>query len=188
MEFTLFMAALWNTAGHYIFILSLVLSSFFLLFSSPNLGRRRLDVYHTSTHGVALVRIKNAGLKCAARGSLSLKIQDAKITKNLPSAHHRTTLSGCIFAIRHLSTIGKNLLNSNISSTRPHNMVNFGLLAAEIGLPVWGTPANFNGFCVLAALLHGTLVLGVSQTLRRWREGATYIRQGGHHVGHWPTF
>ena len=27
------------------------------LFSSPNLSRRRLDVYHTSTHGVALVRI-----------------------------------------------------------------------------------------------------------------------------------
>jgi len=34
-------------------------------------------------------------------------------------------------------------------------MVNFGLLAAEIGLPVWGTPANFNGFRVLAALLNG---------------------------------
>jgi len=35
---------------------------------------------------------------------------------------------------------------------------------------------------------HGTLVVGVSQTLRRWTQGATYIRQGGHHVGHWPTF
>jgi len=32
-----------------------------------------------------------------------------------------------------------------------------------------------------------TLVVGVSQTLRRSTEGATYIRQGGHHVGHWPT-
>ena len=29
----------------------------FLLFSSPNLTGRRLDVYHTSTHGVALGRI-----------------------------------------------------------------------------------------------------------------------------------
>ena len=44
------------------------------------------------------------------------------------------------------------------------NMVNFGLLAAEIVSLVWGTPANFNGFRVLAALLHGTLVVGVSQT------------------------
>jgi len=59
---------------------------------------------------------------------------------------------------------------------------------AEIGSGVWGTPANFNEFCVLAALLHGTLAVGVSQTLRRSTEGATYIRHGGHHVGHWPTF
>jgi len=42
-----------------------------------------LDVYHTSTHGVALVQIYNAGLKRAARGSL--KIQDAKIAIWTPS-------------------------------------------------------------------------------------------------------
>jgi len=61
--------------------------------------------------------------------------------------------------LRHLSTIGKNLLSSNISPTCPHNTVNFGPLAAEMG-----TPGNFNGFRVLAALLHGTLVVGISQT------------------------
>jgi len=43
-------------------------------------------------------------------------------------------------------------------------MVNFGPLAAEIVSLVWGTPANFNWFRVLAALLHGTVVVGVSQT------------------------
>jgi len=59
------------------------------------------------------------------------------------------------------------LLNSNTSSTCPHNMVNFGPLTAEISSGVWGTPANFNGFRILAALLHGTLVVGISQTLRR---------------------
>jgi len=63
-------------------------------------------------------------------------------------------------------------------------MMNFGPRAAENGSLVWGTPANFNGFRVFAALLHGHLVVGVSQTLRRSTEGATYIRQGGHHVGH----
>ena len=57
-------------------------------------------------------------------------------------------------------------------------MVNFGALAAEIGPVVWGTPANFNGFRFFAALLHGTPVLGASQTLRRWTEGATCIMQG----------
>jgi len=48
-----------------------------------------------------------------------------------------------------------------------HNVVNFGPLAAEIDLQVWGTPANFNGFRVLAALLHGSQVVRVTQTLRR---------------------
>ena len=90
--------------------------------------------------------------------------------------------------LSHVSTIGKKLLSSNMSSTCPHNMVNFGPLAAEIGLPVWDTPANFNGIRVLAALLHGSQVVSISQTLRRWTEGATYVRQGDHHVGHWPTF
>ena len=46
-------------------------------------------------------------------------------------------------------------------------MVNFGPLTAEIGSGVWGTPANFKEFRVLAALLHATLIVGVSQTLRR---------------------
>jgi len=69
--------------------------------------------------------------------------------------------------LRHVPTIGKkNLLNSNTSSTCPHNMANCGPLAAEILSLVWGTPANFSGFRVLAALLHDTLVAGVSQTLR----------------------
>jgi len=49
----LVMVALCNRADHNIFILWFVLS--FFLFSSPNLSRRRLDVCHTSTHGVALV-------------------------------------------------------------------------------------------------------------------------------------
>jgi len=82
----------------------------------------------------------------------------------------------------------KKLLNSNISSTCPHNMANVGPRTAEIGLLVWGTQTHFNGFRVLAALLHDTVVMGVSQPLRRWTKGATYIRQGGHDVGHWPTF
>jgi len=41
------MVALWNRADHYIFILSFLLLSFFVLFSSPNLSRRRVDVCHT---------------------------------------------------------------------------------------------------------------------------------------------
>ena len=50
------MIALRSQYEHYIFALWFLLSSFFF-FSSPNLSRRTLDVYHTSTHGVALVQI-----------------------------------------------------------------------------------------------------------------------------------
>jgi len=58
--------------------------------------------------------------------------------------------------LRHVSTIGKKLVKQlNTSSTCPDNMVNCGPLTAEIGSGVWGTPTNFNGFCVLAALLRG---------------------------------
>jgi len=66
-----------------------------------------------------------------------------------------------------MSTIGKKIvkqLNSNIFRICPHNMVNFGPLAAETGLPFWGTPAHVNAFRILAAL-HGSLVVDVSQTL-----------------------
>jgi len=52
--FPLVMVALWNRVDHYIFM-RWFLSSFYL-FSSPNLSGHTLDVYHTSTHGVALVR------------------------------------------------------------------------------------------------------------------------------------
>jgi len=43
----------------------------------------------------------------------------------------------------------KNLLSSSISSTCPHNMVNFDPLAAEIVSGVWGNPATLSGFRVL---------------------------------------
>jgi len=93
-----------------------------------------------------------------------VEIQDAK------NRHLRTIAQFCwavSLQLRHVSTIEKNLLNSNIFSTCPGNMVKFRQLTAEISSGVWGTSANFNGFRVLAALLHGTLVVGVSQTLQR---------------------
>jgi len=52
----LVMAAMRRRCGHYIFVLWFLLYLIFFI-SSPNLSRRRLDVYHTSTRGVALVRI-----------------------------------------------------------------------------------------------------------------------------------
>jgi len=78
------------------------------------------------------------------------------MTQKSPFWYHHTTLSGYIFGTKaYVDNRKKSLLNSNTSSTYPDNMVNVGLLTAEICWQVWGTPANFNGFRVLAALLHG---------------------------------
>jgi len=90
--------------------------------------------------------------------------------KKVAKSRHLGTIPQICRAIssqlRHVLTIGKNFLSSNISPTCPHNMVNFGPLAAKTGLPVWGTLPDFNGFRVLAALLHGSQAVSVSQTLR----------------------
>jgi len=93
-------------------------------------------------------------------------MHDPKIAKN----RHLGTIAQLCRAICsqlwQLSTIGKQLVKQQYLL----HMVNFGSLTAEICSGVWGTPANFNGFRVLATLLHGNLqyvVVGVSQTLRR---------------------
>jgi len=105
---------------------------------------------------------------CTVLHAARWKRRTQKTSPKSPSGHHRTILSGYIFATEaRIDSQKKNLLSSNITSRCPHNMVNFGPLAAEIGLTVWGTLANFNGFRILAALLHGTIAVGVSQTLRR---------------------
>jgi len=81
-----------------------------------------------------------------------------------PPVHHHTILSGYIFATKARIDNRKNLLISNISSICPHNMVNFSQLAAEICSLVCGTPANFNGFRVLASLLQRRRATEANQT------------------------
>jgi len=156
------MAALRSRCRHYIFILLFLLSFFFLFFfPSPNLSGRRSEIGCLPWCGLS------ANLECRSEACCA-RLAENTGRKKAPESRHLGTIPQLCRAIssqlRHLSTIGKKLLSSNISSTCPHNMVNVGPLAAEIVLLVWGTPANFNGFRVLAALLHGTLVVGVSQT------------------------
>ena len=71
------------------------------------------------------------------------KYRTQKSRQKSPSRHHRTTLSGHIFATKACID---NRKKSNTSSTSPDNMVIFGPLMAEICWRVWGTPTNFNGF------------------------------------------
>jgi len=61
------------------------------------------------------------------------KHRTQKRRQKSPSGHHSTTLSGYIFATKaRIDKQKKNLLSSNMFSTCPHNMVNFGLLVHNI--------------------------------------------------------
>jgi len=126
-DLSLFMAALRSRCGHYIFVLFL-LSSFFLLFSSPNLSGRRLDVYHTWC-GLS------ANLECRSE-MYCLRLAENTGCKKLPKNPHLVTIAQLCRAVssqlRHVSTSAKKLV--------------------KICWRVWGTPANFNGFRVLATL------------------------------------
>jgi len=141
---------------------SSIFLSIFLLFSSPSLSRRRLDVYHTFHTWCGL----SSNLGCRSE-TCCTRLAENIGRKQSPSTHHRTTLSGYIFATKARIDNRKKtcLLNSNISPTCLHNMVNVCPLAAEIGSVLWGAPANFNGFRVLASFLQRRRSMEANQTL-----------------------
>ena len=116
------------------------------------------------------------------------KYRTQKVAKN----RHLDTIAQLCQAIysqlRHLSTIGKKLVKQQYvfqmspqsGELRPTS--SWDLLASL------RHPCKFQQVSRLGSFTARHLVVGVSQTLRRWTEGATYTRQGDHHVGHWPTF
>ena len=86
--------------------------SIFLFFSSPILSGRKVDVYHTCTHDVALkweFRMRLWNVLHAA----CWKYRTQKWRKN---RHLRTIAQLCWYIfVRHIMHNRKNLLNSNIS-------------------------------------------------------------------------
>jgi len=178
-------------------ILVLSFSIFFL--SSPNLSHCRLDVYHTSTHDVGCGL--SANLERMSEMCCTWLARNAGPKKSPKICHLGTIvqLSGAISSqIGHVLTTAattcmywqseKNLLNSNTSPTCPHDMVNLWRTNSWDPFRSLEHPNKFQRVSHLGSVTARHLVVGVSQTLRRWTVGATYIRQGGHRVGHWPTF
>jgi len=68
--------------------------------------------------------------------------------------------------LRHLLTIGKNLLSSNICSTCPDNMVNFGPLAAEMSGSL-GHPSKFQRVSRLGSVTVATSLNGSQPSFGR---------------------
>jgi len=145
------MAALCSRRGHYIFVLwFLLLSSFFVAYSqSSQIGC--LPYFHTWC-GLSV------NLGCRSE-TCCIRIAGNTGRKNSPKIRNLGTIAQfCRVVssqIRHISTIGKNLLNS---STLLHTSLQYGELWTTNGWDRFdhlGHPANFNWFLVLAALLHG---------------------------------
>jgi len=108
-----------------------------------------MSTNHTSTQWCGLSAKSECGSDmCCTPHAARWKYRTQKWRKN---RHLRTIAQLCRAVpsqLRHISTVAKKLLNSNISTICPHNMVNVGLLTAKIGWWVLGTAANFNGFAV----------------------------------------
>ena len=115
------------------------------------------------------------------------KIQDTKSRQNC----HLGTIAKLCRAIssqlRHVPTIEKNLLSSNMSSRCPPQHGELRPTSGWDRFVSLGHPTKFQLVSRLGSVTARHVVVGISQTLRRWIEGATYVRQGDHHFGQWPT-
>ena len=166
-----------NRAGHYILPLWFLLLLFFrfLLAYSQRSQIGCLPYFHTWC-GLS------ANLECRSEICCT-RLAENTGRKNSPSAHHGTTLSVYIFTTKAYIDNRKHVKQQYLL----HMSSQYGEIRPTNGWDrwrVWSTPANFNGFRVLASLLQRRR----STAQQHSTEGATYIRQGGHHVGHRPTF
>jgi len=93
---------------------------------------------------------------CCTRLAENTRPKIAKITQKLPSAHHRTRLSDYIFATKAFINNRKNYSWKLL----PVPLTEFCRVQNSLCVQVLRSP-------ILAALLHGTRAVGVSQTLRR---------------------
>ena len=117
------------------------------------------------------------------------KYRTQKWRKKSPSGHHPTTSSGYIFAIKAcIDNRKKKLVKQQYLL---HMSPQYGELRPTSSWDPFGSlghPSYFQWLARLGSVTAQHVVVGVSQTLRRWIKDATYVRQGDHHIGHWPTF
>jgi len=160
-----------------------VVSVFYLsssiFFSSPNLSGRRLNVYHTSTHSANL---ECRSETCCARLSANTGHKKVAINRHLRSIAQLCRIISS--QLRHILTIGKKLVKQQYLL---HMSPQYGELRPTSG---WDRSGSLGHPCKFQRVSRLGIVTArhCSSSLQCWTEGATYIRQGGHHVGHWPTF
>jgi len=178
----IFMVALCNRADHYIFMLWFVLLFFPHLISRLEIGC--LPYFHTWC-GPSVNLEGRSEMWCTR---LAENTGRKKVAKNC----HLGTIAQLCRAIssqlRHVLTIGEKLVKQQyVLQMSPQ----YGELRPTSGWDHFVSLGHHTKFQLVSRLGSVTarhVVVGVSQTLRRWIEGATYVWQGDHHVGHWRTF
>jgi len=127
------MVVLWNRADHYIFMLW-----FLLLLYFPRLISAVTDCMSAILHTWCGL---SANLRCRSETCCTRLAENTGREKVAKNRHLGTIAQLCLDVssqLRHVSTIGKKLVKQQyVPQMSP---TNFGPLAAEIGLPVWGTP------------------------------------------------
>jgi len=122
-----------------------VVSSFF---SSPNLSRHTLDVYHTSTHGVALVQFRMQVWNVLHTAQWKSRMQKIAICRPSHKSVRLYLRNEGVYRQSEKKLVKQQYLlhkSSQYGELRPSDAWDrFGCL---------GTPANFCGFRILASLL-----------------------------------
>jgi len=175
------MAALRSRCGHYIFALWFL--SFYLFFI-PRLISAVADWMSTILHTWCGL---TANLECMSEMCCTWLARNIGHKKS-PSAHHRTTLSGHIFITKARIDNRKKLAEQQYL---PHMCLQYGELRPTDGwdlLASLGHPNKFQRVSRLGSITARHSSSGRQPNFVAFHRGATYIRQGGHHVGHWPTF
>ena len=122
-------ASIFLSCGFFFFLLL-----FFLTYSQPSeIGY--LPYFHTWCS-------LSVNLECRSEMCCT-RLTENTGCKKYPKSRHLGTIAQLCRAVslqlRHVSTIGKKLRNSNIFLTCPHSMLNLSPLTVEIGSWVWGT-------------------------------------------------
>ena len=116
------------------------------------------------------------------------KYRTQKSRQKSPSGHHRTPSLGYIFATKAHIDNRKKLVKQHYILHMSPQYRELRLTSSWDRFVSFRHPTKFQLVSRLGSVTARHVVVGIDQTLRRWTEGATYVWQGDHHVGHWPTF
>jgi len=154
------MAALWNRPDHYISVLWFLFSFFFPCLFSAIADWMPTILPHMMWPWCEF-RIRIWNVLHAARWKYRMQ----KIAKKSPSRHHRTVCRAVSSQLRHVLTIRKKLVKEQYLL---HMSSQYGKRWPTNGWEQFESswhPANFNGFRILASLLHRRRSLEANQTL-----------------------